>query len=289
MLAGLLAYVLIAYGLERALTPEVPVSLGPASALLMASLPAMLWLGYFYSQDRLDPEPKTHLMGCALLGGFVAAPSAGFLIDLTAGLGSQGMGIHALSADRWIFAIAIIGLAQEACKYVVVRYTLYASPEFDEPLDGIIYMSAVGLGFAIHESFDYLQASGGEIFLSAGAAQCVVISLAHASLAGIMGFALGRAKFPRSASPHRSVTVLVGLLAAAALNGCFHMIMDALSVQGLSTSPWRRVSFSFGFAAGVFLVTSILMQRLWVAAPHRTRESSDECQPASESQQGSDD
>lgn len=273
MLAGLLAYVLIAYGLQLALTPGAPVVLGPVSALLMAGVPAMLWLGYFYTQDRLEPEPKTYVLGCYLLGGFVAAPSAGFLIDLTLGPVSQGMGMHALTTERWIFAIAIIGLAQEACKYVVVRYTLYVSPEFDEPLDGIIYMSAAGIGFATYESLDYLQASGGEIFLFSGAAQCVVITLAHASFAGVLGFALGRAKFPQGASPHRSVTILAGLMAAALLNGCFHMIMDALSVQGLSTSPWRRVFFSFGFAAGVFVVTSILMRRLLVASPHGAVES----------------
>ena len=42
MLAGLLVFVLIAYGLERALTPDLPVRLGPVSALLMAGVPAML-------------------------------------------------------------------------------------------------------------------------------------------------------------------------------------------------------------------------------------------------------
>jgi hypothetical protein len=46
------------------------------------------------------------------------------------------------------------------------------------------------------------------------------------------------------------------------------MIMDALSVQGLDTSPWRRVFFSFGFAAGVFVVTSVLMRQLLSVSPH---------------------
>jgi RsiW-degrading membrane proteinase PrsW (M82 family) len=269
MLAGLVAYILIAFGLERALTPGAPVVLSPAAALLMASVPAMLWLGYFYSQDRIEPEPRAYVMGCYLLGGFVAAPCAGFLVGLAAGPSVQGLGMNTLSVDRWIYAIAVVGLAQEASKYITVRYTMYVSPEFDEPLDGIIYMSAAGIGFATYESLEYLLGSGGEIYLSAAAAQCVVTTLAHASFAGVMGFAMGRAKFRPSSAPRKSVTLLVGLVAAAALNGCFQMIMDALNVQGLDISPWKRVGSIFGFAAGVFIITSILMRRLLAISPHR--------------------
>ena len=271
MLTGLIAFVLIAYALESAFTPDVPVALSPVSALLMAGVPAMLWLGYFHSQDRVEPEPHRYVLGCYLLGGFVAAPTAAWLVALT-GPASQGVGMHALSAERWLFAIAIVGLAQEACKFVVVRYTLYLSPEFDEPLDGIIYMSAAGIGFATYESLEYLLGSGGEIYLSAAAAQCVVTTLAHASFAGVMGFAMGRAKFRPSSAPRKSVTLLVGLVAAAALNGCFQMIMDALNVQGLDISPWKRVGSMFGFAAGVFIITSILMRRLLAISPHRPQE-----------------
>ncbi len=270
-----MAYILIALGLEHALTPDAPVVLGPVAALLMAGIPAMLWLGYFYSQDRIEPEPRAYVMGSYLLGGFVAAPCAGFLVALTAGPLPQGMGMNALSADRWIVAIAIVGLAQEASKYVTVRYTMYVSPEFDEPLDGIIYMSAAGIGFATYQSMHYLLGSGGEIYLSAAAAQCVVTTLAHASFAGVMGFAMGQAKFSPSASRNRSVTLLLGLAAAALLNGCFQMIMDALNVQGLNTSPWNRVLSSFGFAAGVFVVISMLMRRLLAISPHRKEEESE--------------
>jgi RsiW-degrading membrane proteinase PrsW (M82 family) len=187
----------------------------------------------------------------------------------------QGLGVNVLSIDRWIYALAIVGLAQETCKYVAVRYTMYTSPEFDEPLDGIIYMSAAGIGFATFESLNALLRSGGEIYLSAAAAQCVVTTLAHASFAGVMGFAMGRAKFGAATAAHRSLTLLLGLIAAAALNGSFQMIMDALNVQGLDTSPWERVLTSFGFAAGVFIVTSILMQKLLAISPHSVDASSE--------------
>lgn len=268
MLAGLLAYVGVAYGVETALSLDTPISLGPVTALLLAGIPALLWLGYFYTQDRLEPEPKAYVLGSFVAGAFVAAPAASFLVGLATPAESS-LGFSALAAERWIAAILIVGIAQEACKYVVVRYSLYLSPEFDEPIDGVIYMSAAGIGFATFESYHYLQGIGGQIYLSSGAAQCVVTTLAHASFAGIMGFAMGRAKFAGGPGIGRQMILIAGLLAAMLLNGTFQVIMDALSVQGLAASPWRRVFFSFGFAAGVFLLTSILMRRLLLISPHR--------------------
>ncbi|MCP4445136.1 MAG: PrsW family intramembrane metalloprotease [Myxococcales bacterium] len=272
MLAGLLAFVATAFGVQHLLGLSAPVRLGPASALLFASMPALLWLGYFHSQDRHEPEPKHYVLGAFVLGAFVAGPAASFLIDLASGAPMVGLRLHTLSLDRWVYALAIVGIAQEGSKYVAIRYTLYLSPEFDEPLDGIIYMSATGIGFASYLSYRSLVADGGEIYLSAGAAQAVVTTLAHASFAGILGFAMGHAKFAGHGHLSRATRLAVGLIAAAVCSGCFRVIMDALSVDGLASSPWRRVAFSFGFAAGIFLLTSVLIRRLLAISPHKSEE-----------------
>ena len=66
------------------------------------------------------------------------------------------------------------------------------------------------------------------------------------------------------------MSLAAGLLAAAFCSGCFRVLMDALSASGLQTSPWRRVAASFGFAAAVFLVTSILMRQLLAISPHKS-------------------
>ncbi len=273
MLVGLMAYIAIAVGLERMLNLQGPVTLSPISALALSCIPAFLWLGYFHSQDRLEPEPKAYVFGSFLLGAFVAAPCAGFLVDLTAQSASFHLSFDALSVERWVFAIAIVGLSQELCKYLVVRYSLYVSKEFDEPLDGIIYMSASGIGFAVYESYHFLLSSDGSIYLSAGATQTVVTTLAHASFAGVVGFALGHAKFIQSS--RRSALLITGIVAAGVLNGGFHMILDGLSTHGLTPSPWRRVLFSLAFAAVVFLLISFLMRKLLAISPHHPKEQID--------------
>jgi len=252
------------------------------SALLFAGMPALLWLGYFYSQDRLEPEPKHYVLGAFILGAFVAGPAADFLIHIATGPAPSGLRLDAISLERWIRALAIIGIAQEGSKYIAIRYTLYLSPEFDEPLDGIIYMSATGIGFASYLTYHSLLADGGEIFLSAGAAQAVVTTLAHASFAGILGYAMGHAKFAGHGHIGRSMRLAIGLVAAAICSGCFRVIMDALSADGLSHSPWRRVAFSFGFAAAVFMLTSMFMRHLLSISPHRESAKKDASSGASD-------
>src|SRR4051812_1538478 len=46
--------------------------------LVLAIIPALLWLGLFYAQDRLEPEPHHFVVGLlvvgALLGGAVEQP-----------------------------------------------------------------------------------------------------------------------------------------------------------------------------------------------------------------------
>jgi len=269
MLAGLLVFVGVAHGVQHLLGLSTPVALGPVSALLFAGLPAFLWLGYFHSQDRHEPEPKHYVLAAFVLGAFVAGPISGFLIELASGPSVARFQLHSLALDRWIYALAIVGIAQEGSKYLVIRYTLYLSDEFDEPLDGIIYMSATGIGFASYLTYHHLIADGGAIYLSAGAAQAVVTTLAHASFAGILGYALGHAKFADAGHLGRATRLATGLILAAVLSGCFRVIMDALSVDGLANSPWRRVVFTFGFAAAVFLLTSVLMRRLLSISPHK--------------------
>lgn len=269
MVLGLLAFVSAAYLVELAFEDATAVRLPAVAAGLLAAVPALLWLGYFYVQDRHEPEPKQYVLGLYLLGAFVAAPVAGFAIAQVVPSSSiLTPGLDPLGADRIVYALLIVAVAQELSKYAVVRYTMYPSAEFDEPLDGIIYATAVGIGFATHENYRFLQESGGEILLSAGAAHAVVNTLAHACFAAVAGYALGRAKFVAGTPARRTLTLIVGLGAAVALNGQFRLIADTVVSQGMSLRPWRGVAFTFGFTSVVFLVVSIMVRRLLFISPH---------------------
>src|SRR6185295_3067246 len=115
-----------------------PVHLGRAFAAFMSCVPAMFWLGFFYLMDRHEPEPKQLVVGVCVLGALIAAPLADFMqSQAVPPVALAVQGLSPFSLDRVLHAVLIAGLAQEMCKYAVVRYTIYMSREFDEPMDGI--------------------------------------------------------------------------------------------------------------------------------------------------------
>jgi RsiW-degrading membrane proteinase PrsW (M82 family) len=266
LIGSLLLFVGLAWLVQVVFSLEAPLELSPLPSLVLAVIPGLLWLGYFYAQDRHEPEPKHYVAGVALLGAFVAAPLAAFVLEAvlpTAPMRS----FQRLGAERVIHAILVVGVTQELCKYLVVRYTIYLSSEFDEPMDGIIYMTAAGIGFAMAENVRYLQGKGGSVFLATGAANVVITTLAHACVAGVLGYALGRAKFHKSAAPlARNLLLAVGLFGAAALNGLFGLLESVVKVTGLKVQPWRGLAWAAGFAALVFFGVSLLMRRHLEAA-----------------------
>jgi RsiW-degrading membrane proteinase PrsW (M82 family) len=260
LLGGLLAFVGLVAAVQELLGLG-PVRLTPPLALALLVVPALLWLGYFYLQDRHEPEPKHFVLGIYLIGAFVAFPISRFLVELYPVEPWSGGRLTLLAV---VAAIAPLGLAQELAKYLVVRYSIYLSDELDEPIDGIIYMTAAGIGFATAENLHALEAMGGTILLSAFAVNSVVTTLAHGSIAGVLGYAVGLARF--APAPRRAPLLLLGLACAATLNGLFGLLEVRVRVSGLQVVPWRGVAFAAVFAACVFGVTLALMRRHLAAA-----------------------
>jgi len=270
LVAGLVGFVVVAWLAELVAGLHHPVDLGPLLAALMAGIPAVLWLGFFYLMDRHEPEPKQLVMGVCVLGALIAAPLADFVqYQAVPPVALAVNGISPWSIDRILYAVLVAGLSQELCKYVVVRYTIYMSREFDEPMDGIVYMMACGTGFAVWVNYHRLSGQGHQVYLSTGAAQAVVTTLAHASFAGALGFVLGRAKFSRRSAPVRGALLMLGLLGAAALNGQFSVVENWVIQTGMAQHPWRGVGYAALCASAVFAVIWIVSQRLLAISPFR--------------------
>src|ERR1041385_6189815 len=270
LIAGLIGFVVLLWLVELVAGRRDPFALGPLLAAAMACIPAVLWLGFFYLMDRHEPEPKQLVVGVCVLGTLIAAPLADFVqYQAVPPLALEVHGLSALSLDRIIYAVFIAGLAQEMCKYAVVRYTIYMTREFDEPMDGIVYMMACGTGFAVWVNYHRLTAQGPLVHLSTGAAQAVVTTLAHASFAGALGYVMGRAKFSRRSAPVRGVLLMSGLLGAAALNGFFGVVQNWFQQSGMAQHPWRAVGWAALAASAVFGVIWFFAQRLLSVSPFK--------------------
>lgn len=272
LVGGLVVFVALVWILERAAGLRGAVTMSPPVALVLAGVPAALWLGFFYLQDRHEPEPKDFVVGVFVLGALIAAPIAEFAIYQLAP--PQPLAQHSLSPfalDRVLHAVLVLGLGQELCKYVVVRYTIYPSQEFDEPMDGVVYMMAAGTGFAVWINYHRFSDLGHAVVLSQGAAMAVVTTLAHASFAGVLGYVMGRAKFTRRTPLVRTTLLFLGLLLAAALNGQFTLVELWISQEGLAQEPWKGVGYAALFAGVVFALLMLVSRRLLSESPFRPR------------------
>jgi protease PrsW len=270
LIAGLVGFVIVAWLVQLVAGLDHAVHIGPVLAIAMSAIPAALWLGFFYLLDRHEPEPKALVVGVCVLGALAAGPLADFVqYQLVPPVALETHGLSPWAPDRVIYAILIQGLAQETCKYAAVRYTVYLSREFDEPMDGIVYMMACGTGFAVWVNYHTLALQGHSLILATAAAQAVVITLAHASFAGALGYVMGRAKFSRRSALVRGILLMLGLLGAAVLNGQFTVVEGWVRQSEMAQHPWRGVGYAALCASGVFAVIWLVSRRLLRTSPFR--------------------
>lgn len=181
--------------------------------LVLAIAPAVLILWYVYRKDRYEPEPKYLVAKVFLLGAFSVIPAALLEMPFPSGL----------------FVSAVIApIVEEGLKFSVVYFIVSGLAEFDEPMDGIVYAAAAGLGFAALENIFYVTEGG--IFV--GLIRGFLSVPGHMIFSGIWGFALGHAKFrPDSEQPR---IIILGLAGAMIMHGLFNLSLEAFDLLGLA-------------------------------------------------------
>ncbi|MFA5295479.1 MAG: PrsW family glutamic-type intramembrane protease [Methanoregulaceae archaeon] len=209
--------------------------------LLLAIAPAIFWLWYFYSRDRYEPEPLSWIVLIYVFGIVVTIPVA-----IT-------QGIIGLFLPEIMIAVLVAPVFEETAKYLVVRRTVYETREFNEPVDGIVYAAAAGLGFATLENVIYVFSaleSSLALALQTGVVRAFISVPGHVLFSVMWGYALGRARFM---SPgQRPAIILGGLVLAMAAHGLFNLLLyDAL-----------------GFAVLILVVVPLL----WLAVHRRIRD-----------------
>lgn len=223
------------------------------TGIIMALVPAVIWMIFFYRQDRLEPEPKAYVLEVFLLGALLASALG---IPLVRDLFRVQDWLGQSTLTNVLGSILVIGFVQEFLKYAAVRYSVYLSTEFDERVDGVVYGTAAGLGFATMLNINYVVSNAG-VDLRMGMIRIAITTLAQASFAGISGYFLGRAKFEEE-----PVWWLpLGVTVAAVLNGVFTFVRGEISRVGLTVNPWNGLILATVVAIVTFIVLYYLMRR----------------------------
>jgi RsiW-degrading membrane proteinase PrsW (M82 family) len=253
LVAALIGFILLVVGLDKVARPMLEGGMLLFAGIVLALVPAAIWLVFFYLQDRLEPEPKRYVIGIFILGALLAAAVG---IPVVEDLFAVKEWLYESQLVQLAGGILVLGFTQEFLKYAAVRYTVFGSHEFDERMDGVIYGTAAGLGYATMLNIQYVVSNAG-VDLSVGVIRIVVTALAQASFAGIVGYFLAQDKF--EGKPVWWMPC--GLALAAVLNGLFVFVRDLASVRGLQFNPWNGLVLATVVALVILGVLFWLMRR----------------------------
>ncbi len=223
-----------------------------ADVLAVAALsfaPGVFWLWFFYRRDKLEPEPRSLVIRMFLIGMAVMLPA--ILIE------------RPFADSKIVMLVFAAPLIEESLKFLAFLFFIYRNPEFDEPMDGIIYAIAISLGFAAAENAYFIVTSYLAPQIALGMSDPVwafgmvwklylfrafLTVPGHALWSAVWGYAAGLYKF-RMRKGGRWLLVN-GLLFSWLLHGLFNMMLlnfppGALGMLILVPSMWIIVHRSF--------------------------------------------
>lgn len=197
---------------------------------LSGAIPALLlmWL-----VDRLDakrPEPRSTRWLVVLVGMLSVIPALILelaISSLTAGRIEPQMTYQGSSFQAFVVAAGV----EEACKIAMVYWVVWRRPEFDERMDGIVYASRGGLGFALVENVLYLinqHSLQGQIVVWVERALLAVPG--HAMWTGMIGAMAARRRFDGG-----GLGLVGGYLLAVAFHGAYDVsvfLQQPLHLEG---------------------------------------------------------
>lgn len=227
--------------------------------ILAAVIPAIVLLVKVYRSDRLERE-SPYLIGRLVISGIISTFFAlvseklfGTLLSMVVPLDSKLYGI--------LLYFGVVAVSEEVAKYVLLRKRTWNDFEFNCQFDGIVYATAVSLGFALWENISYVTMYG----FSTALVRAITAVPGHACFGIFMGIFYGLAKsndyigLDNKAKMYNVLSVLVPVL----LHGTYDYIAT-ISTNDLS---WLFVAF----VLVLFVVSYILVGRMAKNDKYMTR------------------
>ncbi len=230
------------------------------TGILLAFVPTAIWMRYVYRLDRLEPEPKWVVAGVGALGALlamaVAVPVARQFFETQAWQ-------HRSVLSEAVAMVMVDGVLQQLCTFAAVRFTVFLTDEFDDPIDGVVYATAAALGVVTVTNVDFVLSHQGVLPLE-GATRLASHALVHVAAAAVLGYGMGRSRF---ASDHRvlgrgELWSVLGLVGSILVNGFAKLGATFAGIDGGDVSPWVMLSVSLVSALVVLLLVDRLILQL---------------------------
>src|SRR3989344_2253345 len=158
-------------------------------------MPALAWLWFWRREDSKHPEPR-RFIALAFLAGMV---TVALVIPIQKAVAHYLSETSALAFIAPFFAgttavFVIWSIIEEVMKFFAARVTVLNRRENDEPIDPVIYMVTVALGFAAAENILFLLSplAGDTVMqtIMTGNLRFIGATLLHVLSSAVIGVAL---------------------------------------------------------------------------------------------------
>lgn len=200
------------------------------AALIGGVAPALVWLWFWLREDTKRPEPRRLILASFLLGGvavFLAFILERIALVLIAPGYSPTGSLLALPLDQQVKVIIVWSFIEEFIKYGLAAITIFRTTSFDEPVDAMIYMITIALGFSAMENSLFLLNAGAlggaaELFLT-GNLRFLGATVLHVVSSAVIGGMMALSFY----APHLKQVeyFLVGLCTATGLHALFNFFI----------------------------------------------------------------
>jgi protease PrsW len=187
--------------------------------LILAVLPGIILLAIILFMDRNEREPLGIVLRVLLLGAASCIPA--IIIELVLGV----IPIFKIGGFAGAVFTSFIQVApvEEFCKLSVVLLFVWKNNNFNEENDGIVYVGASALGFAIFENIFYVTSGG----FNTGIIRALTAMPLHCFTGVLMGFFVGLAKFAGNRKKTKNL-IITGFIIAWLI----HSVYDTFALSG---------------------------------------------------------
>jgi len=210
----------------------------PLLLLLLALVPGIILLYFILFMDRSEKEPLGLVMFIIFLGAVSVAPAAFLEVVL------QKLPIHFSSPVTQVIFLSFFQVAwvEELLKLSVVMIFAWRSKDFNEENDGIVYVGASALGFAMLENVFYVMSSG----MMTGILRSMTAMPLHCFTGILMGYYVGLAKMTEDKKA-RKQKILKGFLLAFFIHGIYDSLALSQTPAALIILPLIAALVVMGF------------------------------------------
>ena len=181
--------------------------------IFLALLPSFAWLLFFLKEDYRRPEPKKMIIFAFLLGA--AFTFLAFYFEVLADSWFKKIGIPEYSSP-YFFSFSLI---EEVLKFLAVFWFIRKSKFFDEPIDVMVYIITVSLGFAAVENVAAAVKTGSLAFETT-TLRFIGATLLHTLSSGLLGYYWAKAM-----SLNKKWLLLTGFALATVLHTAFNFLI----------------------------------------------------------------